>query len=256
MARNELLDNITHKYLKVNPIYSSDLGDNVGSTITFVTEFSEVQKEYPILFRKDPPSNEYQAVVLLGLQQDENLFLQEQEQSLQQNNSGWQAHYVPAAIARGPFMIGFQVQQENGQEVKSPMVHVDMDHPKVSAVNGVNVFLEQGGNTPYLEHISRLLNVIRDGVDFNKRMFAVFEKYELIEPVAINVDLDDSQRKQLKGFYTINVEQLASLDGDALKDLSKTGFLQAAYFCISSLSNIKRLISMKNARNRSSQTSC
>ncbi|WP_236985202.1 SapC family protein [Marinagarivorans cellulosilyticus] len=250
MARNELLDNITHKDLKVNPIYSSDLGDNVGSTITFVTEFSDVQKEYPILFRKDPPSNQYQAVVLLGLQQDENLFLQVQEQSLQQNNPGWQAHYVPAAIARGPFMIGFQARQENGQEVVSPMVHVDMEHPKISTTQGVNVFLAQGGNSPYLEHISHLLNVVRDGVELNKRMFAVFEKYELIEPVAINVDLENSHKLKLKGFYTVNIERLTALDGDALKELSKTGFLQAAYFAISSLSNIKLLIAMKNAKNR------
>ena len=249
MARNELLDNITHKNLKVNPAFSGELGDNIGSTITFITEFSEAQKEYPILFRKDPASKEYQAVILFGLQQDENLFLKVQTEK--HNNSGWDAHYIPAAVARGPFMIGFQTQRENGQETVSPMVHVDMEHPKISETQGISVFLEQGGNSPYLDHISRLLNVIRDGIEINKHMFAAFEKYELIEPVAINVDLDNLDKLQLTGFHTINTDKLAALEGDALKELSKAGFLQAAYLAVSSLSNIKRLIAMKNAKNKS-----
>lgn len=248
MARTELLDNITHKDLKVDPTFSSQLGDNIGSTITFITEFSEAQKEYPILFRKDPATNEYQAVVLFGLLQNENLFLQ--EPTAQHKNSGWSAHYIPAAIARGPFMIGFQTQHENGQETVSPMVHVDMEHPKISTTQGVSVFLEQGGNSPYLDHISQLLNVIRDGIEINKHMFAAFEKYDLIEPVAINVDLDNLDKLQLTGFHTINTDRLSSLEGDALKELSQAGFLQAAYLAVSSLSNIKRLIAMKNSKNR------
>jgi hypothetical protein len=55
------------------------------------TEFEEVQREYPILIRKDP-SGDYQAVALLGLDRDENLFLDE---------TGWNARYVPAVQQRG-----------------------------------------------------------------------------------------------------------------------------------------------------------
>lgn len=245
MARNVLLNNIDHKDLKVDARYSAELGDNVGSTVTFVTEFLEVQKEYPILFRKAPGSGEFQAVVLLGLQQDENLFLSEEKGA-----NGWRGSYIPAAIARGPFMVGLQRRMDGGQEVVVPMVQVDLDHPKISANEGEAIFTQQGGNTPSLDRINDVLNLIRDGAAFNRQMFQLFEKLELIEPVDIKVDLDNLDKLQLTGFYTLHAEKLADLAGDQLKELSDAGYLQAAYCVVASLSNVKRLVAIKNAKSK------
>ena len=245
MARNVLLNNIDHKDLKVDERYSAELGDNIGSTVTFVTEFLEIQKEYPILFRKAPDSGEFQAVVLLGLKQDENLYLTNDN-----GTNGWSGRYIPAVVARGPFSIGLQKQIDGGQEVVVPMVHVDLDHPKVSTVEGEAVFSRQGGNTPYLDGINDILNLIRDGVAFNRQMFNLFEKMELIEPLDIKVDLDNLDKLRLTGFFTVNAERLAALAADQLKELSDAGYLQAAYLVVASLSNVKRLVEMKNAKNK------
>ena len=246
MARIELLNNIAHKDLCINPLYSVELGDNVASTVTFVTEFAEVQKEYPILFRREPVSGEFQAVVLLGIQKDENLFLTE-ESKREPGRTGWNAAYIPAAVVRGPFTIGFQ-RQEDDTEARVPVIHVDMDHPKVSTENGERVFLEQGGNSNYLNHIIEVMNLIRDGMQLSKPMFDAFEQYELIEDVSIDIELDNQEKFKISGFQTINADKLSALDGAALEQLSRPGFLQAAYFVVASLSNIKRLISAKNVQ--------
>lgn len=245
MSRNELLNNVTHKDLKVSPQFSKELGDNVASTVTFITEFLEVQKEYPILFRKEENSNEYQAIVLFGIQKDENLFLS-LNQIEPQGYLGWNARYIPAAVARGPFTIGFQTQSVGGEEKKVPVVHIDMEHPKVSTEEGVSIFLGQGGNSPYLERVSDLLNLIRDGMSLNKAMFDAFEKYQLIEDVSIGIELNNQNKHQISGFYTIGAERLSSLSGEALEELSRMGFLQAAFFVVASMSNIKKLIDIKN----------
>ena len=113
MPRHEMLNNITHKDLRVITRYGAEFGDNIGTVLTFPTEYGDVQREYPIFFRKDPQTGEFQSIALLGFQQDENLFLDE---------SGWNAAYIPGIVARGPFLIGFQTQDSSGEGVAAKMV--------------------------------------------------------------------------------------------------------------------------------------
>ncbi|HCS66044.1 MAG TPA: peptide ABC transporter permease, partial [Cellvibrio sp.] len=163
MQRIEVLNNIAHEHLRVNSTFAAELGDNVASTLTYVTEFSDVQKEYPILCRKSPETGEYQAIVFFGFQKDENLFLVETD-AASQKNVGWCADYVPAVMARGPFSIGIQREMVNGSEVHNPVVHIDMNHPKAVCENGQLLFLHNGGNSQYLNNISKVLDTINDGI--------------------------------------------------------------------------------------------
>lgn len=247
MQKIEVLNNITHEHLKVNSTFAASLGDNVVSTITFLTELADVQKEYPILCRKNPENNEYQAIVLFGFEKDENLFLTEIDTSTQKN-PGWNAEYVPAAIARDPFSIGMHSEIVNGVQTHNAMVHIDMNHPKAKAENGPALFLENGGHSPYLNHISRTLEIIKDGIPLTAAMFNAFNKYQLLEPVVFDIEFQNQTKLSISAFETVNTEKLAQLTGEALEDLNKAGFLQAAYFIASSLSNIRKLIEWKNRK--------
>src|SRR5690606_26521306 len=75
MANNVLLNNVAHQNLKVMTRFGAEFGDSVSSVLVFPTEFVELQKEYPILFKQNSDTKKYQAVALLGLSQNENLFL-------------------------------------------------------------------------------------------------------------------------------------------------------------------------------------
>ena len=90
MTRRVLLNNVEHRDLRVRTDHSAALGDGINQVLVFPTEFEELQREYPILFRR--VDGNFQAIVLLGLDRDENLFLDE---------SGWNARYVPAAQSCG-----------------------------------------------------------------------------------------------------------------------------------------------------------
>jgi hypothetical protein len=239
MSKPVLLNNIAHKDLKVITRYSAEFGDNVHAVLTFPTEYGDIQREYPILFRKDAESGEFQSIALLGFAKGENLFLGEDI---------WSASYVPGIIARGPFLIGFQEQEVDGDVRREPVIHVDMDSPRVNESQGEAVFLEHGGNTPYLEHIAAILRGIQEGVALSKAMFAAFESHDLIEPVNIEADVLDDVKYVLKGFYTINQDRLAQLDGEALEKLNRAGFLQGAFLVVASLNNVKKLIDMKKRR--------
>ncbi len=240
MAKHVLLNNIQHKDLRVITQFSAAYGDNISSTLTFPTEFADVQKEYPIFFQINPDTGKYQSVALFGISQNENLFLTA--------DGTWDATYIPALIARGPFLIGFQ-QDPNNPDSREPVIHVDMESPKVSTTEGTPVFLEFGGNTPYLENITRSLKDIYDGMAISEFMFQAFTELDLIEPVNIEIEFNNGEQHRLNGNYTINRDKLANLTGEQLFQLNRSGFLAAAFLVTTSLGNMQKLINIKNRRN-------
>jgi hypothetical protein len=236
-----MLNNVAHHDLRVITRHGAEFGDNVGTVLTFPTEYGDVQREYPIFFRKEAHTGEFQSIALLGFQPDENLFLE---------GGGWQATYVPGIMARGPFLIGFQNQDVGGETRREPVVHVDLDHPRISRTEGEPVFLPQGGNSRYLERIGTVLQGIHQGLAVSKAMFEAFTALELIEPVNVEIKFNAEEQFNLRGLYTISEERLRQLDGESLFKLNSTGFLQGAFLVIASLNNVKKLIDMKHRRRR------
>ena len=235
MTNRVLLNNVDHCDLRVATGHGPAFGDAINQVLIFPTEFEGIQREYPIFFRKDAVGA-FQSVALLGLDRDENLFLE---------NDGWNARYVPALQQRGPFSIALR---EQGGE---PMIHVDLDDPRVRAAQnggGEPVFLPAGGNSPYLQHVARLLGVIYDGLEISKAMFAAFEAANLIEPVDVEIKLDEHTQYDLPDLYTISQERFAGLDGAALEGLHRSGFLAAAQWVLSSLGNVGFMVELKNRK--------
>jgi hypothetical protein len=240
MANNVLLNNVAHQNLKVITRFGAEFGNNVGSVMVFPTEFVELQKEYPILFRRNGETQKYHATALLGLSENENLFLSSSV------GSGWDANYIPAIVTKGPFLIGFQSQDSNHN--KTAVIHIDLDHARVSQEDGYPLFLEYGGNSPYLEHIAKILNLIHQGMVVQDVMFDMFTEFDLLEPIDIDVALNSGEKYKLVGNYTINEEKLTALSGDKLEKLNKMGFLHLAYAVITSLTNIRKLTDIKNSK--------
>ena len=239
MARHVMLNNIAHKDLRVITRYGAEFGDNVGTMMVVPTEFADVQREYPIFFRKDASTGEFSSFALLGFSKDENLFLED---------GAWKAAYVPGVIARGPFLIGFQERREGGDVQREAVIHVDLDDPRISSTEGEPVFLPQGGNSRYLDRVAGILNGIRTGIEVSKAMFAAFTAAELIEPVKIEVKFNSEEQYDLLGMHTINQKKLAELDAETLHNLNRSEFLQGAFLVTASLGNVQRLIDMKGRR--------
>ncbi|WP_078083292.1 SapC family protein [Microbulbifer mangrovi] len=239
-----LLNNVEHADLKVVEQYSCEAGDGAAAVMTFPTEFENIQREYPILLRKNPEDDTFQAVAILGLQKGESLFLAEGENS---PANGWTGNYVPAMVARGPFIIGFQEGSENNDNAQ-PMVFVDLEHPRLSRTRGTPLFKEFGGNSAYLEHISGVLRIIHQGAEVARAMFSALDEVGLIEPVSINVDLKNGDKHQLSGYYTVSEERLNALSGETLHALNAAGYLRGVFLMIASLGNIEHLVARKNQR--------
>jgi hypothetical protein len=237
MANFQLLNNVDHKDLKVIIERSAAMGDDVLYAVTFPDEFRNLQRHYPVFFIKNPNSGEFQAVAMFGVEDGENLFL---------DDNGWNASYIPLNIMRQPFLIGFQEKNVDGRIEREPVVTVDMDNPRVSTEQGEPVFLEHGGNSDYLEQVNSILQVLHAGMNRSKPFFDALVELDLLESFVLDAQLYDGSEHRLSGFYTINEETLKQLNGEQLEMLNKRGYLEAIYMAIASMTNLPLLLERKN----------
>ncbi len=231
MTRTVLLNNIDHQDLRVITRRSAALGDAVMLAHTFPAEFRDLQAHYPIVFQKSADGTTFHPVALLGLQDGQNLFL---------GDDGWAGHTLPLAIVREPFYIG-----QDGDEW---LVHIDLDSPRLSRTEGEPLFLPHGGSSEHLERMTSVLLALHEGLQATPAFVSALLRHELLESFVLDVEHADGSQGRLAGFYTLNEERLAQLDGPALAALHQAGHLQAIYMVLASLSNFRTLIERQSQR--------
>ena len=237
MANYQMLNNVDHGSVRVITERGARYGDDVMFTMTFPLEMRSIQACYPIFIFKDPEQGHLYPVALLGFEEGENLFL---------SGSDWNAPYIPMMIRRPPFLIGFHKSSPGAERQR--VLTIDVDHPRVSESEGVPLFLEHGGNSDFLEQTADMLEAIHQGNEQNEAFIDLLLKYELVESITLDITLDDQSRNQLHGFYTLDDEKLQSLDTQALDEFNRSGFLMPAFMMAASMSHLRDLVAVRNAR--------
>ena len=228
MPRHAQVNNIDHRDLRIDTRRSARLGDDVGFAATFPAEFRDLQACYPIVFRKDA-RGALSPIALLGFEEGRNLFL---------DGERWDAHYLPLAIERQPFLIG--------RDGDALTVHVDLDHARVGTASGEPLFREHGGNTEYLDRIASVLLTLHNGLERVPAFIDALLALDLLESFALDVELDDGSLNRLAGYYTINEDRLRGLDAAALGELHAAGHLEPIFMAVASISNFRGLIDRMN----------
>jgi hypothetical protein len=227
------INNVDHANLRVSPKAGAEFGDAANQALVFPAEFEELQREFAIIFRRRETG--LQAYALLGLERDENLFLSE---------DGWTSRYVPATHRRGPFSIGIA---RNSADVApgEPMIHVDMDDPRVGDGEGLPLFLEHGGNAPYLDHVSGVLRLLYQEMESAPAFYAALDEAGLLAPVTLTIDVSEDRRYTVPDVFVPDIERLAALTGEPLERLHRSGMLRLVILAMASLGNVQQLIARK-----------
>ena len=232
MSDHQILTAETHAAVRVRTDCAAELGDAVMCCLTVPAEFRQVQEHYPILFRQDAERTGFTALAMFGFVDGENLFLGEH---------GWDARYRPLALAIQPFLIGRTAAGGDRQQV-----HIDMASPRIGGGEGVQLFDEVGRPTPYLEAIAERLGELDEGYRAAPDFFAALERYDLLEPLTLEITLDDGSINRLVGFHVIDEQQLLSLDAGAIADLHQAGHLMPIFMAVASLGHLGDLVARKN----------
>lgn len=233
MTRYALLNNVDHHDLRIDCRRAAALGDALMCVPTFPAEFRELQAHYPIVFGHDGQSS-LVPLVLFGLREGENLFLLD-------DGEGWDATYVPLAVERQPFLIGVDVEG-------TPMIHVDLESPRVGKERGEALFREYGGSTDYLDRVASVLRSLHEGRQAAADFVAMLQRHRLLESFVLNAQLASGAPLRLAGLHVLDEERLRELDAGALDDLHRRGYIEAIYMALASMSRFRDLIERANRR--------
>lgn len=239
MANHVLLNSVEHSDLRVITQRGDKYGDDLWFSPTFVDEIRSVQAHYPIVFHKDQTTAQFTPVALFGFEQQENLFLQANE---------WNASYIPLSVQRMPFFIGRQAVTTDGVTEQQRVITLDIDSPKVSKTQGIELFLKYGGNSQYLENIAAILETLHHGLQANDAFINTLVTLNLLESMTLDITLNNGSKHQLIGFYTINEDVLNNLTPDNIVQLHNAGYLQAVYLILASQVHFNDLVALKNKR--------
>jgi hypothetical protein len=233
MSHYDVLNKEKHRELRIKTGYGAALGDAVMYVMTYPMEFRDIQSCYPILFTKDPNTGGFFAAAVLGLEADQNLYLQDDR---------WDAAYVPALVQRQPFLIATGAEGNN----KPPVVSLDLDHPRVSQNEGEALFDAEGNATEFLDRKIALLDKLHRGLQHSSGFIDTLLQHELLEQITLDLAFNDGSKKTLQGFYSIAEERLYQLKGDVLESLNQAGYLQPVFMAVASLSRMRDVIERRN----------
>src|SRR5262249_32142206 len=164
---------------------------------------------------------------MMGFDEGENLFLKEWAE---------REFYRPLILQRGPFYA-------NG-----PDVAIDLDDPRVGAEGGQVLFTQQGLPTRYLQSIIWAFQDLEPGIEMTKLFIARLLELKLIEPVDVEVELEDGTIRRCVGLYTIDQEVLSRLPDEVVVELFRRGYMRLIHYMIASLKQVPVMARKKNAR--------
>ncbi len=221
------LNKETHRALIVDGRAAAAYGDNRHFVRVIVKEFPQLLVHYPILFSKHPQTGEFYCGAMLGFDEGENLFLEE-----------WTEReiYRPLSLQRGPFYS------------QGPDLAIDLDDPRVGAPGGQQLFTEQGHPTRYLQSIIWAFQDLNPGLEMTKLFISRLLELKLIEPVDVEIELDDRTTRTCVGLYTIDQEVLSRLPDEIVVELFRRGYLRLIHYMIASLKQVPVLARKKNTR--------
>lgn len=190
-------------------------------------EFIEASKEFPIVFVK----NEQECLVpavLLGLRENENLFVDK--------NNQWTGQYIPAFIRRYPFVFA-------GNEEKLT-VCIDSDFSGFQQQEGEDLFSDEGETLPALQKAIDFLMEYQSQFKRTEVFVKRLEDEDLFTSLNANVSMNDGRQFSLTGFYIIDEKKLSALDDKKVLEIFRLGEFAWVYTHLASLNNLQKMVNL------------
>jgi len=227
-----------HLGKKVKAVDNFDFIKDVHIVSIMVHEFSRAASVYPIIFLEDQVKDAFKPVVLTGLEEGENLFI---------NNNKWDASYIPAIVRRYPFALA--KTDEDGRYT----ICIDEESDFVNDKEGQALFNEEGEAGEVITKVKQYLTELQQMEQFTIEFCAYMSKNNMFTPLNMKVRVGN-EVKNISGAYVINEERFNALSNDKFLELRNKKYTAVIYSHLSSLAQIERLVTFKD-NNKKSVTS-
>lgn len=222
------LHNQTHANIKIKNGINIDFMKTQHLAPVVVHEFARVANEFPISFVKNPENDSFQAVAMFGLEQGENLFIE---------NDQWTAGFAPLAVTRYPFgLVKHPEEDQYG-------IVLDEASPLVSETEG-NALFENGEETDYLKRRKEALVSFIELSRITDEFTQYLAEKELLIAQTLTVEIQ-GEKRDISGIYLIDEKKLNELSDADFLELRKRGYLAPIYAFLTSTHQVGRLARLK-----------
>ncbi|NVK26101.1 MAG: SapC family protein [Gammaproteobacteria bacterium] len=225
----ELVNSEAHKDIRINTGKFDIVENKVNAAVVVAGELSTLIHEYPIFISKNPETNEFQLIAILGLHSGENLFLQ---------GEVWRAKHLPLDVLRKPFQA-FIPDPKNRAKGS---IAIDIDNELVRHDKGELLFTETGEATEYFKRIEAIFSQLMGGTMQTATLLQQAADLNLLEEIGLNFDLADGKQASLNGLFAFNKENVSALKGKDLERCHESGVLQICHLVLSSATHLDKLI--------------
>jgi hypothetical protein len=220
------------------PGTTPDFCRSINALALSISEFNIAARDYPIVFASADAGNTYSPVIVLGLADEQNLFV---------DASGtWDdTTYLPAFVRRYPFCISKLAVAGEPRSEKLVCIATARLDPQ-----GMMLFDAKGEPTARWQAAERLLREYEADLDTTAQMCATFKRLDLFSPFTFQVVQKDLPDLTLQGMHRVDEQKLTALKPAEHKALVTKGLMGKIYAHIHSLENFGRLYSRAVARAR------
>ncbi|MPY21001.1 SapC family protein [Shewanella psychropiezotolerans] len=219
-----LLEPNKHSDVKVSKPNYSQVANQHILPIT-LHEFSRAATEYPIVFVKNSETGQFQPVVMLGLQPEQNLSVV---------NGEWIGSYIPNIVKDYPFAVVLNAEQPEkiwiGIKEQSAQVGTEVGEPLFNA----------GEETPFFTKRREEIVQHFEQEQATQAILQLIAEKGLFRQQSLTVNIKGDQRN-INGLYMIDEAKLNDLNDDDFLDLKKRGLLGPIYGHLTSLHQVNRL---------------
>lgn len=234
------LNRADHKDLRLKSVSHLKFAMNTHSVPLTGPEFGLAARDLLIVFAGNDAASAG-PIVLLGLRENENLYVDEAGQ--------WEKDlYVPAFVRRYPFVLA---EKPAGQEGGDFTVFLDDRFEGFNTAEGQRLFNEDGTDTELLTNAVGFLSEFQQNIERTRWFMQQLVKHDLLEPRNVQLHKGDPESGRaitLNGLFMVNEDKLRALDEKTTHELMREGVLGWIYAHLLSLANIDRLARRLNVR--------
>ncbi len=190
-------------------------------------EFAEASHEYPIVFIRGQ-DKQIRPVVLLGVRNGENLFVDEQGK--------WDARYIPAFVRRYPFVMA------EGGAAGQLVVCIDESCPALNSAHGELLINAEGKLQPRMNEVMQFLQNFQNEFARTELITKQLDELGLFIQQGARFDTNTGETFQLNDFYLIDEAKFGQITDERLPQLFRSGALGLVYLHLASLGNMRKLL--------------
>lgn len=230
---------LSEKHLKwsVN-IENYEFISHLNAVPVLANEILSAAPEFPIVFSAVGNTGEFIPLALMGLKDEQNLFLDDKNMLI--------TRYIPAFIRRYPFVLSTSTTAD--------VMAICIDEGSKVTVSdgskGLRLFEENGEQSVHLKSVTEFLKDYHYRAEITKVFCKSLSDLGLLEPMNANITFKDNEAANvnLTGFYIVKHEALKALKDADVLDLFRKDGLELIHAHIQSVANFNRLIDLMSKR--------